>query len=192
LVTVSLVEKAVETPIGVFEILLSTRRTIQCVSERCKINVKRMHTRSNSLGARSTIGHVNSNTTVVDGQSRESPGPVPVHEDRCLAVVECHVARSELLVAKESSIFTTIKGQISHKSTGAVVHEDTNLRVGGSSIGSHVEDDILERSGLSNLPMNTGPSSKWHCSQVENKVSDLTEEVVLISVPVDSALFIGI
>jgi hypothetical protein len=43
-------------------------------------------------------------------ETKEKTYPVPVHENCCLAVVECHISGGELLVAKECTIFTTVKG----------------------------------------------------------------------------------
>lgn len=68
-----------------------------------------------------------------------------------MAVIEGQIAGGELLISKESSVFATIECQVSHEATGSVVHENSLLSIRGSSIGSHVEDNVLERSGLQNL-----------------------------------------
>jgi hypothetical protein len=51
--------------------------------------------------------------------------PIPVHEDGCLAVVECQVPGGELLTAEESSVSASIECQVGHKTTRTVVHEDS-------------------------------------------------------------------
>jgi hypothetical protein len=63
------------------------------------------------------------------------------------------------------------------------------LSVGSPSIRSHVEDDVLERCSLRNLPVNTSTGSYRHRSSVKNEVPDLAIEVVLVSVPVSSRVF---
>ena len=100
-----------------------------------------------------------------------------------MAVIESQVARGELLVAKESSVFATIEHQVRHKASRPIVHENTLLSIGGSSIGAHIEDDILERSGLGNLPMNSSSYTNRHSSSINDEVADLAEEIVLIRVP---------
>jgi hypothetical protein len=42
-----------------------------------------------------------------------------------LAVIEGQISGGELLISKECTVFTSIEGQISHETTGAVVHKDT-------------------------------------------------------------------
>jgi hypothetical protein len=58
------------------------------------------------------------------------------------------------------------------------------LGIGGSSIGSHVEDNVLERSGLRDLPVDTCTNTDGHCSGIYDEVADLTEEVILVGIPV--------
>jgi hypothetical protein len=62
------------------------------------------------------------------------------------------------------------------------------LNVGARAVGAHVEDDVLERGSLSNLPMDTSTSSDRHVRNVNNEVTDLTEEVVLVCVPVTASI----
>ena len=143
---------------------------------------------ANSLSR--SVGHVDTDTAVVDVDTLESPDPVPVHEDGSLTAVEGHVAAGELLVSEKGTIITTVENQVSHESTRTVVHEDTDLL--GSRTGNHVEDDVLERGGLSDLPVNTGTSSLRHASKVNDKVTNLAEEVVLVSKPIVSVGFVWV
>jgi hypothetical protein len=124
-----------------------------------------------------------------------------------LTVIESQISRSKLLISEECTEFASVEGQISHETTGTVIHEDTLqscqkaldgcrncdtkdapvtlkvlaylLGIGSSSIGSHVENDILQASSLSNLPMNASASGYWHSSGVNDEVANLPEEVVL-------------
>lgn len=128
------------------------------------------------------IGHVDGDAAVVDGDTSDGPSPVPVHEDGCLDVVELHVAGSELLAAVESTVLTTVEGQVRHEATGSVIHEDTELL--GSGAGNHVEDNVLEGGGLGSLPVDTSTRGLRHGGQVDLEVADLTEEVVLVGEPV--------
>ena len=118
--------------------------------------------------------------------------PVPVHEHSCLAVVECQVAGSKLLIAKEGSVFTAVERQVGHKATGSIVHEDALLSIGRPSVGSHVEDNVLKRSSLGNLPMDTSTSSDRHSCSIDDEVADLPEEVVLVRIPVNTSIRIRI
>ena len=79
-----------------------------------------------------------------------------------------------------------------HKTTGTIVHKDTKLLVGASTISAHVEDNILQTGSLCNLPVNASTVGKWHGREVNVKVPDLTEEVVLVSKPVDSTILIWV
>ena len=63
--------------------------------------------RTDSLGR--SVGHVDTDITVVDVQTLEGPDPVPVHEDGGVAAVECHVAAGELLVTEEGSVVSTVE-----------------------------------------------------------------------------------
>jgi hypothetical protein len=109
-----------------------------------------------------------------------------------LTVVESQVARSELLVAKEGSVFAAVECQVGHETTRSIVHEDTLLSICCSSVGAHVEDNVLKRSSLSNLPMDTSASSDRHSRGVDDEVADLTEEIVLVRIPVDTSISIRI
>ena len=48
-----------------------------------------------------------------------------------------------------------------------------------TAIGSHLKDDVLKAGSLGHLPMNTGPNIGWHLPEINDEVSDLSEEVVL-------------
>jgi hypothetical protein len=102
-----------------------------------------------------------------------------------LAVVEGQIAGRKLLVAEESTVFAAIKCQVSHESTRSIVHENSLLSIGGSPISSHVENNVLKRGCLSHLPVDTGSNSNRHRSGINNEVTDLAEEVVLVCVPGD-------
>jgi hypothetical protein len=127
------------------------------------------------------VGHVETNLAVVDEDALHGPEPVPVHVDGGAAVVEGHVAGSELLRAEESTDTTTVEGEVSHETTGAVVLEDTLLVLAGVALG-HLKTDVLERGGLRDLPVNT--SGSLGSRNVNDEVADLTVEVVLVGEPV--------
>jgi hypothetical protein len=55
------------------------------------------------------------------------------------------------------------------------------LGIGSSAIASHVEHNILQTSSLSNLPMNTSASGDWHGRSINDKITNLPEEVVLFT-----------
>ena len=133
---------------------------------------------------------IKTNIGIGDGDTREGPEPVPVHVKSSRDTVEGKVLGGELLVTEEHTIETTVESKIGHEATGTVVHEDTLLLVGGR-LGVHVELDVLERSGLGNLPVNTGTSIA-HTSKIDLEVSDLTEEVVLVGPPVVASVIIRI
>lgn len=124
--------------------------------------------------------------------SGEFTYPVPVHEDSGLAVVKSQVARSKLLIAKEGSVLAAVECQVGHEAARSVIHEDTLLGIGSSSVGAHVEDNVLEGSSLSDLPVDTGTCSNRHSRGVDDEVADLTEEVVLVRIPVYASISIRI
>lgn len=140
----------------------------------------------------SSVGHVQSHTAVIDGERLEGPGPVPVHEDGSVAVVEGQVACGELLVAEESTIVTAVEDKVGHEATGAVVHEDTNLLVGVSAALDHLEADVLQAGGLGNLPVDAGSLALVETGQIDDNIADATEEVVLVGVPVAAVVLVGI
>jgi hypothetical protein len=57
------------------------------------------------------------------------------------------------------------------------------LGIGGSSIGAHIEDNVLQRSCLGNLPVNSCSYSDGHSRGIDDEVANLAEEVVLIGIP---------
>ena len=137
---------------------------------------------TNSLVGRA-VGHVETDLAVVDEDALVGEDPVPVLEDRGTAVIESHVADSELLGTHESTNGTTVEGQVGHETTRAVVLEDALLVLASVALG-HLENNVLQTGGLRNLPVDT---SGGLCSRdVDNKVTDLTVEVVLVGVPVGS------
>lgn len=148
--------------------------------------------RPDSLTLRPTVGHVNTDLAVVDVNVLESPSPVPVHVDGSLAAVEGEVAGSELLIAKEGTILATIESKINHETAGAVVHEDTQLLVRGTTVLTHVEDNIVQTGGLGDLPVDAGTLVEWHVLDVDDKVANLAEEVVLVGPPVAAVILVGI
>ena len=147
---------------------------------------------SNSLASGATVGHVDTDLAVVDLDVLEGPGPVPVHEDGSLAVVEGKVASGELLVTEEGTILATVEGQVAHETAGTVVHEDTLLSVLGATILAHVEDDVLQARRLGNLPVETGAPVDGHLGEVDDEVANLTEEVVLVNPPVVTVVLVGV
>jgi hypothetical protein len=91
-----------------------------------------------------------------------------------------------LLIAEESTVVASIESQVTHKATRAIVHEDSLLLVIRTTTLNHVEDDILQAGGLSDLPMNASASRHGKTSEVDDKIADLAVEVVLVGVPVDT------
>ena len=101
--------------------------------------------------------------------------------------VECHVPGSELLAAEESTILTSVKDEISHETSRSVVHENTKLLVVGATT-HHFEANVLQAGGLGDLPVDTGSSSSRHGSDINDKVANLSVEVVLVCVPVTASI----
>ena len=124
--------------------------------------------------------------------SGEFTCPVPVHEDSGLTVIKSQVPCSKLLIAKEGSVLAAVECQVGHEAARSIVHEDTLLSVGSSSVGAHVEDNVLEGSCLSDLPVDTGTCSNRHSRGVDDEVANLAEEVVLVRVPVYASISIRI
>jgi len=137
------------------------------------------------------IGHVDTDLAVVDVHRLKIPEPVPIHEHSRVAVVEGQVAGGELLVANEHAIVATIEDEVAHPASRAVVHENTLLLIARATF-DHVEHDVLKTRSLSDLPVDTSTRSRWHSSQVDDEVPNLTEEVVLVGVPVGSSVLIWI
>lgn len=63
---------------------------------------------------------------------------------------------------------------------------------GTSSVSPHVEDNILKRSSLSDLPMNTSSNIHRHSCEIDNEIADLAEEIILVGVPIDSPIGIWV
>jgi len=94
----------------------------------------------------------------------------------------------KLLVSNPHTESTTLEAQVRHESTGTVLRPDT---LGGTP-DVHFKVNVDEGSGLSDLPMNTGRlKSIISKSEVNHEVTDLTEEVVLVDVPLAIA-FAGV
>lgn len=68
----------------------------------------------------------NSTCNSIQGQ-QEMTYPVPVHVNSRLTAIKCQVASRELLISKECTVLSAIKGQVCHEATAAVVHEDSLL-----------------------------------------------------------------
>ena len=62
----------------------------------------------------------------------------------------------------------------------SILHIDTLVIIASSSRGA--EFNILERGCLGNLPVNTRRLNIWHSSDVNDEVTNLSKEVVLIRV----------
>jgi len=133
---------------------------------------------------------VETDTTVVDVHTLERPHPVPVEEDGSVAVVEGQVASGELLVAEESTVVATIEREVAEEASRSVVHEYALLSISCTSL-NHLEDNVLETGSLSHLPVDAGCSERA-AGEVNDKVADLTVEVVLVRVPVVTAIGIWI
>ncbi len=131
----------------------------------------------------SAVGHVDTDAAVVDCNGLEIPQPVPVHEDGGLDVVEGQVTGGELLVTQKGPVMAAVEDQVCHPASGAVVHENAELLVVVAAF-DHLEADVLQTSSLSDLPMDPGTCRSRKACQVNDEVSDLTEEVVLVGVPI--------
>ena len=92
------------------------------------------------------------------------------------------------MTAKEGTKLATSKGEITEPASRAIVHEDTLLLAVITL--SHDEIDVLKRCSLCNLPMDA--RSSCGLSKVHDKVADLSEEVVLVDVPVGAAILVWI
>ena len=67
------------------------------------------------------------------------------------------------------------------KASGPVVLEYALLLVVVATF-DHLEDDVLQTCGLSNLPVDASPLRCRHCGHVDDEVADLAEEVVLLEI----------
>jgi len=56
----------------------------------------------------------------------------------------------------------------------------------------HIELYVLQAGGLRDLPVDTSTYGCRHCSHIDDEVSDLAEEVVLVGVPIRACVFIWI
>lgn len=72
--------------------------------------------RSDGLVGR-TVGHVDTDTAIVDGQRFEMPQPVPIHEYGGVTIVECQVAGGKLLISEKHPVVASIKSEIGHPAT---------------------------------------------------------------------------
>lgn len=61
-----------------------------------------------------------------------------------------------------------------------------------TSTSNHLEANVLQTGGLGNLPVNTRPRVRGQGGQVDDEVTNLPEEIVLIGVPILSPLVIWI
>lgn len=96
-----------------------------------------------------------------------------------------------MLRARPKANVTIVENQIANKASGSVLHKDSNSGGGVLTGLRHVELDVLERSGLSYLPVN----SSWivfltalvirvrHVGHVDHKIPDLAIELILVDVP---------
>jgi len=122
---------------------------------------------------------------VVDGDSLEGPAPVPVHEDGGLRVVEGQISRGKLLAADPHTELSTVEDEVAHETTTSVLHPDT-LMV-GVGLFVHAEDDVGQTGSLGDLPVNSYDLSvDGDSSGVDDEVTNLTVEVVLVGEPVES------
>lgn len=160
--------------------------TLGCASEFAVLN----NNRADGLVG-GGIGHVDTDLAIVDVHRLEIPKPVPVHEDSSIAAVEGQIASGELLIANEHAVVATVEDEIGHPSSRAIVHEDALLLIARATF-DHVEDDVLEARSLGDLPVDSSASGRRHSSQINDEVPNLTEEVVLIGVPIGTSILIWI
>lgn len=140
--------------------------------------------------------------------------PIPNHLNGCQAAVKLQVACRVLLRPSTPTNSSSIEGlkkwcqlchpeiianetyQISNKTTRPVLGKDSHGSCRFIIRGfGHVEDQVLQRSCLRHLPMNTSGNQglvivgrgDGHLRQVKDEVPDLTEELVLVDVPVLAA-----
>jgi len=96
--------------------------------------------------------------------------------------VEGHIARRELLVSDPHSEFSSVKDEVAHETSASVLHPNTLVL--GVVVLVHSEDEVGQRSGLCDLPVNTHNVDAGGCaSGVEYKVTNLSEKVVLVCPP---------
>lgn len=95
-----------------------------------------------------------------------------------------------MLTAEEGAIIASIECKVGHEAARAIVHEDADLLA--RSALDHVEDDILQRGGLSDLPVNASALSQGNLSQIEDEVTDLAIKVVLVCVPVGASVCVRV
>lgn len=132
--------------------------------------------------------HVQTDLTVLNVERLECPQPVPLERDSSIATVEREISGCELLTTKEGTDVATLEGDVSHEHARTVLHHNASLFASGSG-RLHVKENILHTACLRNLPVNTIDifaigTSFWHLSHIDDKVSDLTIEVVLVCVPI--------
>lgn len=65
------------------------------------------------------------------------------------------------------------------------------MLLAGSAL-DHVELNVLQAGGLRNLPMNTSACRGRHSGHVDDKIPDLAVEVILVGVPIRTAVIIRI
>lgn len=88
---------------------------------------------------------------------------------------------------------SSVEDEVRHETAAAVLHEDTDMRDAAviSWLG-HIENKVLQRACLRDLPVNTGwherlvivVGARRHLSQVKDKITNLAEELVLIDIPI--------
>lgn len=81
------------------------------------------------------------------------PSPIPDHLNSLDTIPELQIARGELLAATPHADSATGESQVAEISTGAIFHEDSDVR-GAISLAHH-KLDILNTGGLAHLPMDT-------------------------------------
>ena len=77
-----------------------------------------------------------------------------------------------VLVANRQSLGATLEDEITHKTAGSILNEETLLL--GIRSGGQLENNVLQRSSLSGGPVNTGHKQRGACgSKIDDKVVDL-------------------
>lgn len=159
--------------------------------------VRNDHGTSGDEGATS-LGEVETDATIIDRDRLVQKDPIPILVDGSKTIVERQVPCGPLLIACEQANAATIEDKIFVPASGAIVHEDALtmlalalgkqeltylLRVIGVA-GRHVEDDVLNRGALGDLPVQAVICSRLrHVGHVEYKVTNLAPEIVLVLPP---------
>jgi hypothetical protein len=104
-----------------------------------------------------------------------------------LGVIDRYVANGELLVANPDTILAAIENEVAHEAAASIFHENAWVRlnlivppeietltlVSGIRRGRHLDNDIVERCRLRDLPVKTScRSSGRYLANIDNEVAN--------------------